>query len=213
MHAPSQLIGSLIDGKYKIDCVLGQGGMGTVYLAQQSELSRELVVKVLNFNLAKKEEFVERFHREARILASMQNEHLMQVYSYGLLAGQVPYLAMERVSGITLGELVAKNGKLAWQRAVKIGIQICDAMSVVHAENILHRDLKPSNVMILDSSSEDEQVKVIDFGLGCFLGSDSVTLTKDGTLLGTPQYMSPEVCSGERSDQRSDIYGLACLLY
>jgi serine/threonine protein kinase len=205
--------GSLIDDKYEITSVLGQGGMGTIYSAIQKDLNREVIIKTLQIEKSAQEGAMLRFEREAKLLALMQHEHLVQVFSSGVINNQLPYIAMEYIRGKTLAETIRDCGRLTWSRACAIGKQICEAMHFAHSQGVMHRDLKPENILLLDTPRAD-YVKVIDFGLGSlFHASGQQTITETGALIGSPQYMSPETCSGLKSDARSDIYSIGCLLY
>lgn len=213
MNQPLQFVGSTIDDKYKILSLLGEGGMGSVYLAEQKDLSRKVVIKLLHVNLLQDSDAIARFEREAKLLSTLKHEHLVQLYSGGMYAEQIPYLAMEYIEGNTLADELAALKTLSWERTLRIGIQICKAMEFAHSNSVIHRDLKPSNI-ILQKSHHGDFVKVIDFGLARGFGSlDQTTLTGTGSLLGSPFYMSPELCSGEKPDHRTDIYSLACVLY
>lgn len=212
MESSLQLVGTVLDGKYEISGVLGRGGMGTVYIAKQIDLNREVVIKVLNEEVPDVDD-LERFKREASILASLEHKNLLRIYQYGLIANELPYLVLEKLNGQTLADEISAQGKLPWQRVIAIGMQISDAMEYAHTKGVLHRDLKPENI-ILETQAGSEFVKIIDFGLARLLvGPGSKTLTATGTLLGSPHYMSPEMCSGLRADPRSEVYSLACLLY
>lgn len=205
--------GTLIDGKYEITSVLGEGGMGTIYSAEQKELRRKVIIKTLQINRSTQEGAILRFEREAKLLGNLQHEHLVQVYSSGVINDQLPYIAMEFINGRTLSGEIKATGRLSWLRSCQIGKQICEAMQYAHAQGIIHRDLKPPNVLLLDEPHPD-YVKVIDFGLGSFFdASGQQTITDTGALIGSPEYMSPETCSGLKSDTRSDIYSLGCMLY
>lgn len=205
--------GALIDDKYEITSVLGKGGMGTIYSATQKDLNRDVIIKTLQIDRSDQEGALLRFEREAKLLALLQHEHLVQVYSSGVINKHLPYIAMEYIRGETLAQIIRECGRLTWTRACAIGKQICEAMYFVHSQGVLHRDLKPENILLLDTPHAD-YVKVIDFGLGSFFqASGQQTITETGALIGSPQYMSPETCSGLKSDARSDIYSLGCVLY
>ena len=205
--------GTVIDDKYEITAVLDQGGMGTIYSATQIGLNRYVIIKTLQIERSGQDGALMRFEREAKLLGSIQHEHLVQVFSSGVINNRLPYIAMEFIDGKTLTQEISDTGRLSWRRTCEIGKQICQAMTHAHAQGIVHRDLKPANVLLLDKPHPDF-VKVIDFGLGSFFNqSGQQTITETGALVGSPQYMSPEMCSGLKSDWRSDIYSLGCLLY
>lgn len=205
--------GTLIDDKYEITSVLDEGGMGTIYSAIQKGLNRRVIIKTLQISKSTQEGAILRFERESKLLGSLQHEHLVQVYSSGIISNQLPYIAMEFIDGRTLSIEIKKTGRLTWERACKIGKQICKAMDYAHSHGVVHRDLKPANILLLESP-EPDFVKVIDFGLGAFLeGSGQQTITETGALIGSPEYMSPETCSGLKPDFRSDVYSMGCLLF
>lgn len=209
------LIGSFIDGKYRILSVLGAGGLGTVYKAEQEDLNRLVAVKVLRLSSLDQDELLARFEREAKVLAGMQHKNIVSVYSYGKLADESPYMVMEYIEGSTLEEILKSSGaKLDWKRALQIMHKVCLATAFVHSCGIVHRDLKPQNIMLVDEGNGQE-VKILDFGLSRvrFDGNLMQHLTRTGTILGSVHYMSPEMCQGRKADERSDIYSLGCILY
>ena len=204
--------GTTVNGKYKIIATLGQGGGGTVYRALQLDLNRELVLKFLHFDLILDDESMQRFEREAKLLATLQDKHLPQIYSMEML-GQVPFIAMEIIDGSTLEKEIRDRESWSWRRTAFIALQLCEALELAHNEGIVHRDLKPANIM-LQKQPHSDFVKIIDFGLARLVSNGAQkTLTATGFLLGTPTYMSPEMCTGEKQDKRADIYSLSCILY
>ena len=207
----SSLLGKFIGDRIEILSILGSGGMGTAYLARDHSLSRDIVLKVLNEDLVLDVDAMARFEREARLLASVQHQNLVQLYSFGKFEN-FPYLAMELIQGESLESELAVNERLSLERSCSIALQICEGMQYAHSAGIVHRDLKPSNIMLLDKPVPDS-VKIIDFGLATSTTKKHETLTQTGFLLGTVDYMSPEACSGNRADPRSDIYSLGCILY
>ena len=207
-------VGTLIDGKYEITSMLGSGGMGSVYAAKQKDLKRQVAIKILQIPLANHESSKQRFEREAKLLASLEHEHLLKLYAVGFYAELLPYLVTELVDGRTLAQELQKTHRLPLSRVLNIGIQVCQAMEYVHKNKIVHRDLKPQNIM-LQSGQQADFAKVLDFGLAriAVSGSGSNTITESGDVVGTPSYLSPEQCIGKRADARSDIYALGCVLY
>lgn len=212
MKTRADWLGANIDGKFKIVSLLSEGGMGVTFLAEQEELGRKVVLKILHLNLANDPEGRERFIREAQLLGSLQHSHLVQVYSAGVYADEFPYIAMEYLEGKTLEEYLRASGPIDWKKACRITMQVCDAMAYCHAAGVIHRDLKPANIIILQNTQSDF-VKVIDFGLAKTLDGNKNTLTATGLVVGSPHYMSPEGCAGQKPDSRSDIYSLGCVLY
>lgn len=212
MKTRADWLGANIDGKFKIVSLLSEGGMGVTFLAEQEELGRKVVLKILHLNLANDPEGRERFIREAQLLGSLQHSHLVQVYSAGVYADEFPYIAMEYLEGKTLEEYLRNSGPIDWKKACRISMQVCEAMDYCHAAGVIHRDLKPANIIILQNTQSDF-VKVIDFGLAKALDGNKNTLTATGLVVGSPHYMSPEGCAGQKPDSRSDIYSLGCVLY
>lgn len=190
---------------YEIIEKLGEGGMGAVYLANDLELRRQVALKFLPKELTKNEGLKARFKREAQAAAALNHPNIITVYEVGEHDGY-PYIAMEFVQGKSLYDLL--HGKeLNFERSIEIFIQVCEAMSVAHRNNIVHRDIKPANVML----DQYGKAKILDFGLAKLQGATQ--LTREGTTMGTPHYMSPEQIRGQDVDYRSDIFSLGVLLY
>ena len=185
--------------------------MGTVYLAEQLGLNREVAIKILHES-ASDAESEARFMREGQVLARLEHPNIVSVYGFGVSDNR-PYLIMEYLQGKSLSKFIDDGACEDWNRASAIFLQICRAMEYAHEKNVVHRDLKPSNIIILDGSSD--QIKIIDFGLATFLDSSASgqKLTATGLLIGSARYMSPEQCQGKKADHRSDIYSAACILY
>lgn len=207
------LVGSTIDGKFQVKARLGVGGLGAVYQADQIDLGRVVALKVLHGSVVDDSELTRRFLQEARILAELSHPNIVKVYSFGTTDDDLPYMAMELLEGRTL-DFFIRNRLLSWQEYVDVAIQICDAVEYAHRNGIVHRDIKPANVMVRNGSGK-ESVKVLDFGLSKIVHNrDTVNrLTQTGTLIGSVNYMSPELCAGGKADELSDVYSFACLLY
>ncbi len=204
--------GRVIDGRYEITSFLGKGGMCSVYLANHLVLSRPLALKVLNEQLLVEKSSIERFKREAVAVSALEHPNIVKVYGFGVVQ-EIPYLAMEYLSGISLADLLKRETRLPLERALPIFDQILDALSHAHQQGLIHRDLKPSNVMLIDG---ERQVKLVDFGIAKVLpesGKELQKLTQTGAILGTVAYMSPEQCQALPLDARSDIYSMGCLMY
>jgi serine/threonine-protein kinase len=201
-------VGDVVGGKYRIVRRIGQGGMGSVYEAENMSLGRTLALKFLEPHLAKSPHLVERFMREARAAATLTHPNVVYVFDVGWLEdGRLPYMAMELLGGQTLAAAV-QGGRLAVERAVAIILQILDALDAAHAKGIVHRDLKPANVFLL----RGDVVKILDFGISKMLGTGD-KLTATGSVLGTPSYMSPEQARGAKTtDHRTDLYGVGAIL-
>ncbi len=205
--------GSEIAGKYLFVKEIGSGGTGTVYLVQDPDLNRPVALKLLNFAST---DNLSRFEREARALSLLNHPNIVQVYKFGRLADQSPYLALEYLEGETLADLIARKGKLACSLAVKIGIEISKALDYAHGQKIIHRDLKPENILVYQNQTDGAAapgLKLLDFGLCKQELGAAATLTETGFLIGTVHYMSPEQCLGKEIDWRSDIYSFGALFY
>ncbi|HEX4354890.1 MAG TPA: protein kinase, partial [Polyangiales bacterium] len=215
--AGSSLIGQSIDGRYRLEAQIGVGGLGTVYRATHTKLDRAVAVKVLHESYGASAVQRARFEREAKALATVEHTNIVSVMDYGV-AEDRPYLVMELLEGETLSQRL-KRGPMPVEGAVSIAQQMLGALAFMHSGGLLHRDIKPSNVFIQRMHDGKERVKVLDFGLAKFTapvapGSDAdPTLTRDGSIVGTPAYMSPEQATGESVDPRSDVYAMGVILF
>ena len=193
---------------YIVAHVLGEGGMGTVYLARHTVLDQQVAIKILDPEVARKPDIRERFILEANIQARLKHPHIVQVLTATSAVGDTPALIMEYVDGRSLSEVLEKRGVLPIDDAVKIMGQVLSAVGHAHKQGVIHRDLKPSNVMVTAVGD----AKVTDFGIAKVLGSSK--LTRSGTAMGSAHYMSPEqIRRPETADSRSDIYSLGCVFY
>lgn len=209
----TQLVGQVLDGRYRIDGVLGQGGMGMVFRATQTSMGREVAVKTLHPTLAAAPQFFERFRREAEMASRLRHPGIITIYDFGRTPDGTCYYVMELLEGVSLKQWVKANGPLSLGRAVELVEQAARALAHAHQMGAIHRDLKPHNIMVQRLDDRDF-VKVLDFGLVKALEQDEhEQLTSTGQVLGTPQYMPPEQAGGEHVDQRSDLYSLAGVLY
>lgn len=206
------LVGQILEDDYVIQEFLGAGGMGATFKAKQSSLGRQVCIKFLALSALTTTESVSRFRREARILAKLRHKNIVECFSFGLLDGVYPFLVMEMVEGRSLRELL-RQGPLDWRHALHIVRQVAIAMQEAHQSDIIHRDLKPDNIM-LQGEFGKESVKVIDFGLAGKLSAELFdTLTTPGTLIGTANYMPPEVFCGGKPGAGGDVYAIGCTLY
>lgn len=194
-------------GDYEILREIGRGGMGVVYKAHERALRRTVALKVLPSNISADIAFVKRFEREARFAASLNHPNIVSIYTVGKYE-DIRYISMEYVKGKTLTALIREAGRLSITRALEITLQAADALAAAHKVEMVHRDVKPDNIMI----DESGRVKVMDFGLARGLHS-TTQLTAQGTVVGTPRYMSPEQCEGQKPDHRSDIYSLGVVVF
>ncbi|HEX8951516.1 MAG TPA: serine/threonine-protein kinase, partial [Polyangia bacterium] len=201
-------------GNYVIQRQLGEGGMGAVYLAEHPRIGRKVAIKVLLRELSANAQAVTRFFNEARASSEIRNEHIVDVLDFGELADGASYLVLEFLDGQTLTQLLSR-GPLGVRRTLHIVNGVGRALGAAHAAGIVHRDLKPDNVMLVKRGSDDDFVKVLDFGIAKLSQAqlEPGMKTKTGALLGTPSYMSPEQCRGLPVDHRSDIYSLGVMMY
>lgn len=202
-------IGDSIAERYKVLEKLGSGGMGAVYLVEESATNRKLALKTVITQGATDRNF-KRFEMEAKATRLLQHESLVQIYDYGLIDDTQPFFAMEYCQGQNLSQRIKAEGPLPVAKAVELFIALCHALTYAHAQGVVHRDLKPSNIMINNNT-----VKVLDFGIAKVLreGDEFNTLTRTGEIFGSPLYMSPEQCLGRSIDQRSDVYSLGCMFF
>jgi len=203
----------VIANRFRIECEIGRGGMGTVYLATHLGLERPVAVKVLKAEFAADPEVAERFMREARTMARLRHARAAMIFDAGSIPDGRPFIVMEHVEGSTLADVLAREGRFSAERAVRIACEICDVLAEAHALGIVHRDLKPSNIML-----NERGVSVLDFGIAKVLtASADVTrthaTTESGLIIGTPRYMSPEQCLGKPVGAASDLYSVGVLVY
>jgi eukaryotic-like serine/threonine-protein kinase len=197
---------TLAGGRYRVERTLGHGGMAAVYLAHDAELERPVAIKVLAEHLASDEAFRQRFLREARMAAKLSHPNVVHVYDQGDEDGR-PFIVMEYVEGMTLGDELRGNGPLAPARVVDLGLQICGGLEHAHASGLVHRDVKPGNLLL----RADGTVKIADFGIA--RAAQATKLTQIGSVLGTAAYLAPEQAAGEPVTAAADIYSLGCVLF
>ena len=200
-----QYIGKMLDNRYEILERIGTGGMAIVYKAKCHRLNRLVAIKILKSDLAQNEEFRRRFNAESQAVAQLSHPNIVSVYDVSR-GGDMEYIVMELIDGITLKQYMEKRGQLNWREALHFITQIMRGLSHAHSRGIIHRDIKPQNIMVL----RDGSVKVADFGIAC-LADSAQTLTQEA--LGSVHYISPEQARGDRPDARSDIYSSGVVLY
>jgi serine/threonine-protein kinase len=213
------MVGQIIGGRYRITGVLGEGGMGVVYVGEQQMGStvRKVAVKTLHSHLSKDPSVLARFHRECGTVAQLEHPNTIKFYDFGATSEGTLYIAMEFVNGKALSDAITEEGPFPPERVLKIMRQVCGALDEAHEQGIVHRDLKPENIILTPLAGEPDFVKVLDFGIAARSESADAKkeqkLTQQGMVLGTPPYMSPEQFTGKALDRRSDIYSLAVVSY
>jgi serine/threonine-protein kinase len=212
------LVGVTLNGAYAVERLLGEGGMGRVYLAQHTRIaSKKVAIKVLRDEYAKNEEVLSRFQREAEAAASVSHPNVMSVLDVGRTPAGAPYLVCEYLEGIDLSEHLKSVGKITAASALHLGQKLCHGVMAAHARAVVHRDLKPQNVFLLGdfkaAPPPRPDLKILDFGLSRFVDANDDQLTKTGFIMGTPAYMAPEQARGTRVDQRVDVYGIGAILF
>src|SRR5436190_529266 len=207
--------GTVLAGKYRVEQVLGVGGMGAVVAAHHMQLDQKVAIKYLLPEAMKNPEVVERFAREARSAAKIRGEHVARVIDVGQFDDGAPYMIMEYLEGSDLAKVLEKNGPLKFEDAVRYLLETCEALAEAHAAKIVHRDLKPANLFLAKQPDKRSIIKVLDFGISKVGDTaPSAALTKTSALMGTAFYMSPEQMTAPKSvDHRSDIWSLGVILY
>jgi len=221
MNSAQDLIGSTFQGKYVITDVLGEGAMGIVYRGFDDTSLQEVAIKVLLPSLAKHDELVTRFQREASAARRVGCESAVRVIDRGCEQG-LHYLVMELLHGQSLGAVLTESRRLPEGRAARIVVQLAGTLSIAHQRGVVHRDIKPDNIMMVDGGQLGERVKLLDFGIAKRVAAADARVedsfntgeeTRHGALIGTPEYMAPEQCMGRDVDPRTDIYACGVLLY
>lgn len=209
------LIGGMVGGRYRVRSVVGRGGMGVVYDALHEELGRSVAIKVVSAAHANDPKVIDRFLREARVVAQIGHPNIVDVHDLGRLEDQRPYLVMERIYGPSFYELLQLHGRMDPGRVAELLEGAGAALEVVHAKGIIHRDIKLENLMLARLDDGSQVVKLLDFGIAAFSQHtpDAKRITAQGMITGTPLYIAPESASGDRPDHRADIYSLAVVAY
>ncbi len=207
--------GEMIEGKYRIVRLLGEGGMGSVYEGENARIHRKVAIKVLHAAVAAKADVVQRFEREAQAAGRIGSEHIVEVLDLGSLPSGERFMVMEYLEGESLGDRIKRRKRLSPQECAPVIHQLLEGLASAHEAGIVHRDLKPDNVYLASGrKSQRDFVKVLDFGVSKFSALDSdMSMTKTGAVMGTPYYMSPEQARGAKVDHRSDLYSVGVVMY
>ncbi|UJR79450.1 serine/threonine-protein kinase [Sandaracinus amylolyticus] len=209
------LVGRTIADRYRIEQMIGRGGMGVVYRVEHVRIGKLMAMKLLHGELSREKDVMRRFRREAEAASKLDHPSTVQVFDFGHADG-LTYLVMELLGGKDLGAIVELEGPLPFARVARIAAQIAGSVAQAHARGIVHRDLKPENVRVLQEAGEGDFVKVMDFGLAKLRDHDEAagaSITRAGLIVGTPYYMAPEQIRGDGAEPRSDVYALGALMY
>ena len=207
-YVPVFGVGTTVGSRFVIESLLGEGGMGRVYKAYDRELDRYVALKVLQPELARDPQIIQRFKHELLLASRISHKNILRIHDLSDASG-LKFISMAFVDGQDLHHLLEKESPLALDRALKIARQLCEALAAAHAEGVVHRDFKPQNVLV----GNNDQVYVSDFGLATSLETAKLGMTRTGAFVGTPRYMSPEQVEGSKVDHRSDIYSLGLVIY
>ncbi|MBX9669184.1 MAG: serine/threonine protein kinase [Candidatus Obscuribacterales bacterium] len=210
--------GDIINQKYQIIRQVGQGATSTIYLVRHVVSDKLFAMKMLIRDIPNFEEKRLRFEREANAIGSLNHENLVSLYDFGISSSGHLFFITDFLEGKSLFKLLRMEKFLKWDHACRVFLQVCSAMHYAHLHGLIHRDLKPSNIMLIAAANNIELVKVVDFGIVQFddshiAGELNERLTQEGTVVGSPNYMSPEQCQGHKVDHRSDVYSLGCLMF
>jgi serine/threonine protein kinase len=213
------LIDSVVADRYRVIKLLGEGGMGQVYLAEHIAIERRIALKVLRAEYAHRGEMVSRFQQEAISASRIKHPNVLDVFDFGRLENGCFFLAMEFLDGNDLAEEMARRRVIEPTMGVRIALEVCRGLQAAHSKGVVHRDLKPENVFLQRTQEGEEAVKIVDFGIAQLrsnedaAGSQRRRLTRTGMIFGTPEYMAPEQAAGRRADHRTDVYALGILMY
>ena len=214
------LVDTVVAGRYRIIKLLGEGGMGSVYLAEHVAIQKKLALKVLHPEYATKGDIVTRFQQEAISASRIKHPNVLEIFDFGQIETGAFFLAMEFLEGNDLADELARQHTLEPARGLCIALQICRALAAAHANGVVHRDMKPENVFLQRTPDGEEIVKIVDFGIAQLRTNEEAAacakrrrLTRTGMIFGTPEYMSPEQAGGRHADARADVYAVGIILY
>jgi serine/threonine-protein kinase len=212
-----RVIGATVAGKYRIRRVVGQGSMGVVCEAEHLDIGKRLAIKIIDASLAGMKDIALRFRQEARAASLVESQHIVQVFDAGADDALGLYLVMEYLVGEDLAAVLEREGRLDPDVAVRIAVQAARGLAKAHEAGVIHRDLKPANIFLVEREEDEPLVKILDFGISkvqrTSLPDGKLGLTRAGTVVGTPQYMSPEQAQGYSVDERTDVWALGLVLY
>lgn len=214
--SPSEILGKVLENRYRVEKLIGEGGMGRVYLAEHVDIGKKVAVKVLHPVYGGMPDLVERFRREARAASKIGHPNIVDVTDSGTTEDGSVYFVMEYLKGVELAGVIDGQGAIDIRRALDISTQVCRALSAAHAVGIIHRDLKPENIFLTSREGTSDFVKVLDFGIAKSTEAEEARtkkLTSPGMAMGTPEYMAPEQAAGKIADERCDVYALGAILY
>jgi tRNA A-37 threonylcarbamoyl transferase component Bud32 len=208
------LVGQVIGGRFRLTKLLGSGGMGEVYIGEHIHITKKVAVKLLHPEISANREALIRFRQEAQSASSIGHDNIVAIDDFGTMDDGRVFLTMEFLQGQSMGEAMQARGGLDPVRALTLMVQVCDGLAAAHGKGIVHRDMKPENVFLTRRSDGSEVAKILDFGIAKVSGTDqNESLTRTGTVFGTPHYMSPEQALGQKLDHRADIYSVGVMLF
>jgi serine/threonine-protein kinase len=212
-----RIVGTSVAGKYRIRRIIGSGSMGIVCEAEHLEIGKRLAIKIIDASLAGMSDIAMRFRQEARAASLVESQHIVQVFDVGADEKLGLYLVMEYLTGEDLSALIARKKRLPVDTSVRIAVQVARGLAKAHEAGVVHRDLKPANIFLTEREDDEPLVKILDFGISKVIDASRaeshLKLTRAGTVVGTPQYMSPEQAQGYSVDERTDVWALGLVLY